>query len=214
MIKNKPIIVIGAGGHAKVLIDALLAQQSEVLGIVDEDVDKFGSKVLGIEVLGDDSYIKNYTVHDICLVNGLGSVGSMNLRKKIYEKFKQDGYCFKNVIHPSAIISKNVILAEGVQIMAGVVVNAGTSIGNNGIINTRASVDHDCFIGDHVHIAPGSVLSGAVSVGDCTHLGTGCTVIQGKTIGDHVLVGAGSLIIKNVKSGMKVLGVPAKEVCV
>ena len=73
-------------------------------------------------------------------------------------------------------------------------------------------MDHDCFIGNHVHIAPGSILSGTVSVGDCTHLGTGCTVIQGKTIGNRVLVGAGSLVVKNIKSDMKVLGVPAREV--
>ena len=212
MIENKPIIVIGAGGHAKVLIDTLIEQKIEILGIVDEEVSKIGSRILGVEVLGDDSYIENYAVDDVLLVNGLGSVALMNLRKKVYDKFKQDGYYFKSVIHPSAIISKNVILAEGVQILAGAVVNTGTSIGDNVIINTRASVDHDCFIGNHVHIAPGSILSGTVSVGDCTHLGTGCTVIQGKTIGNRVLVGAGSLVVKNIKSDMKVLGVPAREV--
>lgn len=212
MIENKPVIVIGAGGHAKVLIDLLQEQKTEIIGIVDEDLDKVGSKILGVEILGDDSYIKKYSVNDILLVNGLGSIDSMNLRKKIYDKFKKDGYFFRNVIHSSAVISKNVILAEGVQIMPGAIVNAGTSIANNVIINTRVAIDHDCFIGNHVHVAPGSVLSGFVSIGDCTHLGTGCTIIQGKIIGTKVLVGAGTLVIKNVKSGMKVLGVPAKEV--
>lgn len=171
---------------------------------------KIGNKVLGVKIIGDDSYIDNCSTEDIYLVNGVGSAGSMGLRKSIYDKFKEK-YSFATVIHPSTIISSNVELAEGVQVMAGAIIQPGCYIGINSIINTGASIDHDCCIGCHVHIAPGCILSGTVSIGCCTHIGTGCVVIQGKTIGHNTLVGAGSLILHNVKSDIMAFGVPARE---
>ena len=119
------------------------------------------------------------------LVNGLGSVGNTELRAGIYYKFKKLGYSFCQVIHPTAILAKDCILGEGVQVMAGVVVNTGTRIAADSIINTGAVVDHDCVIGSHVHIAPGATLSGGVHVGDGSHIGTGATVIQGVSIGSR-----------------------------
>lgn len=211
-MKDKPIIVIGSGGHAKVLIDILLEQRANIIGIVDVDEHKKGQKILGVTILGDDSYVRRFSVNDVCLVNGIGSVDSTQLRQRIYHVFKEAGYVFRKVIHSSAIISSHVQLGEGVQVMAGAVINVDTTIGVNTIINTRCSIDHDCLIGNHVHIAPGSVLSGGVTVGDCTHLGTGCNVIQGINIGRQVLAGAGSMIIHHINPEMKVLGVPAKEV--
>lgn len=207
-----PAIIIGGGGHAKVLIHALQLRQIPILGIVDEDNTKIGTTVMGVRVLGDDSFVKDYASEKICLVNGLGSIGSVCLRKKVYLRFKEQGYTFRSVIHPAAVVAADVILAEGVQIMAGAVIQPGCTIGCNAIINTRASIDHDCRIGDHAHIAPGCVLSGGVSIGAETHLGTGSVVIQGKTIGSGALVGAGAVVVGDVAAGKMVCGVPAKSV--
>ena len=163
-----------------------------------------------LPIIGDDSAISAYSNDAVELVNGLGSVGDTALRASIYYKFKKLGYGFRQVIHPVAIIASDCILGEGVQVMAGAVVNTGTKIAENSIINTGAVVDHDCVIGSHVHIAPGATLSGGVQLGDGSHIGTGATVIQGISIGRNALVGAGAVVLKDVPPGAKVVGVPAK----
>jgi len=205
-----PIIVVGGGGHAKVLIETLLYQQREIIGIVDGDVSKIGTTVLGVPVIGGDEIVFKYSIKEICLINALGSVKDTKLRQYIYEKFKQRGYWFEQVIHKSAIIASDVQLDEGVQIMAGAIIQTGTSIGSNSIINTGAVIDHDCRIGNHVHIAPGSVLSGGVEIGTGTHIGTGSVIIQSITIGSNSTIGAGSVVITHMIDGITALGVPAK----
>lgn len=163
-----------------------------------------------LPIIGDDSAISAYSNDAVELVNGLGSVGDTALRASIYYKFKKLGYGFRQVIHPAAIIASDCILGEGVQVMAGAVVNTGTKIAEDSIINTGAVVDHDCVIGSHVHIAPGAILSGGVQVGDGSHIGTGATVIQGIKIGANVLIGAGAVVIRNIPNGVTVIGVPAR----
>jgi UDP-perosamine 4-acetyltransferase len=207
---KKPIIVLGAGGHAKVLISSLLLDNFEVVGILDNDENKIGQQVLGISVIGNDEAIEKYSCDSIELVNGVGSVKSTALRKKIFELFKNKGYTFTSVIHPSAIVAFGVKLGEGVQIMAGAVVQAGVCLGNNVIINTKASVDHDCFIENNVHIAPGATLSGEVYVGDGTHLGTGAIVKQGVRIGKNCVIGAGALALKDIPDNETAIGNPAR----
>lgn len=208
-MKNKPVILLGAGGHAKVLLDILLEQNVEILGIVEkEGTDKL-TDLCGVHVIGNDSDILRYSSAEIELVNGIGSVGSTALRQKIYEYFNRQGYRFRQVIHPNAIISQRADLGEGVQIMAGAVVNIGTRVGEDTLINTNVSVDHDCLIGAHVHIAPGATLSGGVTVSDGSHIGTGASVVQGIEIGANVIVGAGAVVVNNVAAGRTVCGVPA-----
>lgn len=209
---SHPVIVVGSGGHAKVLIDALLIQNFRVLGITDKDLSKEDNKVLGVPVIGGDDVIFQYHPSKILLVNGIGSATGTSLRKELFDKFKNMGFSFLNLIHPSAIFANDVELAEGTQIMAGAVIQTGSFVGKNSIINTKVSIDHDCLIGNHVHIAPGVTLSGGVTVKDCTHIGTGATVIQGIHIGRNCLIGAGSLVNKDVPDGSKVFGVPAKVV--
>ena len=162
---NRPIIVLGAGGHAKVLIDAMRLTGATIIGIVDADLNLQGNKILGVTVIGNDEVVLQYSHDDILLVTGVGSISLPKLRQALYEKFKNRGYNFASVIHPSAVIASDVMLNEGIQVMAGAVVQPGCVVGCNVIINTRASVDHDCSIGKHVHIAPGVTLSGAVTVG-------------------------------------------------
>lgn len=207
---TRPVIVIGAGGHAKVLIDAMLLMNLTIIGIVDADDNKLGERIFDIPILGGDLYIKKFAAEEIDLVNAIGSVAIPDLRKRIYVKFKELGYSFRTVVHPEAVISPYAILGEGVQAMAGAVIQAGCEVGCNSIINTRSALDHDCQIGRHVHIAPGVTLSGSVSVGDRTHIGTGATIIQGRKIGKGAIVGAGAVVVNHIGDGMKVMGIPAR----
>lgn len=205
------IIILGAGGHAKVLIDALLASSAVIAGIVDPDLTLAGTKILGVPVLGGDNVVNEFPPSEVQLVNGLGSVGLPVKRQQLFERFKGMGYNFATVIHPSAVIASDVVLGEGAQVMAGAIIQPGCRIGTNSIINTRASVDHDCIIGDHVHIAPGVTMSGEVQVGNGAHVGTGVAIIQGASIGNDCLVAAGAVVTKDVIAGTMVRGVPARE---
>ncbi len=208
-MKGKPVILLGAGGHAKVLLDILLDQNIEILGIAEKDGADLPADLYGVPLIGNDSAVQQYPPDKVELVNGIGSIGSTALRQKVYEKFKRQGYRFPQVIHPGAVVSQRAELGEGVQIMAGAVVNIGTRIKEDSIINTNASVDHDCLIGAHVHIAPGVTLSGGVTVGEGSHIGTGASVMQGIEIGANVIVGAGAVVIDNIETGKTVCGVPA-----
>jgi UDP-perosamine 4-acetyltransferase len=208
---NLPVIILGAGGHAKVLIDALLASSAVIVGIVAPDPALVGTKILGVPVLGGDEVVNEFPPSEVRLVNGLGSVGLPATRERLFEKFLIMGYNFATIAHPAAVVASDVELGEGTQVMAGVVIQSGSSIGRNVIINTHASVDHDCIISDHVHIAPSVTLSGGVSVGACSHIGTGATVIQGISISSGCLVAAGAVVTKDIIDGAKVRGVPARE---
>lgn len=209
---KRPVIIVGAGGHAKVVIDMLQVSSVEIIGVSDSDPDKHGTYVLGIPVIGNDEVISQYKPEQIFLVNGIGSVGLPMVRTAIFNEFKKLNYSFVTVIHPSAIVASDVILGEGVQIMAGAIIQPGCNIESNSIINTSTSVDHDCYIGLHVHLAPGVILSGGVGIGDGVHVGTGAVIIQGVQIGRDSIVGAGAVVINHVAENVKVIGVPAREV--
>jgi sugar O-acyltransferase (sialic acid O-acetyltransferase NeuD family) len=205
-----PIIVISAGGHARVLISALKVLNKNILGITDRSPDIVGEHIHDIKVLGGDDIIMDYSPDSIELVNGIGSISSTDKRKDIYLQFKKYGYSFANIIHPSAIIMSEVKLGEGVQILAGAIVQTGCVIGNNSIINTGAIVDHDCIIGEHVHVAPGAVLSGGVHIGTMSHIGTSSTVIQGIKIEEWVTIGAGAVVLNDIPKGKTAIGIPAR----
>ena len=205
----KPVIVIGAGGHAMVLVDCLRLNKVNIIGALDKCASP-EAVTDSLHIIGDDSAIFDYSCDAVELVNGIGSVGDTGLRKNIFNKFKKLGYSFRSVIHPSAIVAEDCVLEEGVQVMAGAVINPGTHIAADTIVNTGAVIDHECKIGSHVHIAPGVTISGGVQVGDGSHIGTGATIIQGVNIGERALIGAGAVVIHDVASASKVVGVPAK----
>jgi len=205
-----PVILIGFGGHAKVLIEILQLLRIPIVGATDivsrEELSPH------VTLLGNDEIILQYKTDSIRLVNGLGSVDSTRRRKMTFERWSKEGYSFATLAHPSATISSNAQIHDGAQIMAGAIIQAGSRIGENTIINTGASVDHDCDIGSHVHLAPGVTLSGKVTVGDETHIGTGAIIIQGIRVGINCLVGAGSVVLDNIPDRSVVYGNPARVV--
>lgn len=197
---NKPVIVLGAGGHASVLVDMLRQLDIDILGIVSKEKPSENGIFSGIPWYKNDEDVLNFEKSTVLLVNGIGSMPGNEIRYKVHSKFKQLGYGFYSVISPKAIVSSYITLAEGIQIMPGCIVNTNVSVGEATILNSGAIIEHDCTIGKHNHIAPGAVLSGSVITEDFVHIGTGAQVIQGMRIGEHTLVGAGATVTRNLDS--------------
>ena len=200
---KKPIIVIGAGGHAKVVIEALMLSGREVIGLLTPDQEK-GAEVSGVKVLGGDSVLSEYDFDEVELANGIGSIPKHKLRWKIAEMMRCKGYCFVTVVHPNSIISSDVFLEEGVQVMAGVIIQSGVVIGKDSIINTGAIIDHDCNIAENCHLAPGVVCCGGVAVGKDAHIGAGAKIIQGVQVGNNSVVAAGTVVFRDVNASQLV----------
>jgi len=195
----QPVIILGAGGHACVLIELLKSLRRTILGIVAPDKSLL-MNYPDIPYLGGDEYIDHCSPADVKLVNGIGAISAQKnqVRHLIYQRFKAKGFGFDTLIHPSAVIASTVTVGEGTQLMARTVIQPNVIIGANTIINTGACIDHDCKLGDAVHVAPGAVLSGGVSVGDYAFIGVGAAVIQGITISSHAMVRAGRTVVKHV----------------
>ncbi|MFZ3122398.1 MAG: acetyltransferase [Thermodesulfovibrionales bacterium] len=205
------IVLLGGGGHAKVLIDLINAcGRYEIAGIVDAQL-AAGVSVSGATVLGDDRILSE--LYEKGLINAciaVGSVGDNSKRKALYEKVKNAGFLIPALIHPSAVISGKSQIREGTQIMAGAIVQTDSIIGENTIVNTGAIVEHDCTVGKHVHICPGAVISGGCTIREASFIGAGATVLQGIKIGSNSIVSAGAVVINDVPDNAKVIGVPAK----
>lgn len=201
---------MGAGGHGRVVLDALEAQGHRVLGFVDSNPDLAGRTIDGVAVLGGNDALDAFDKSAVVLANGVGSIATMEVRRRVFDGLVDAGWRFVTVVHPAAWVSPRAVLGPGAQVLAGAIVQTGACIGANSILNTRASVDHDCVIGDHCHLAPGVILSGNVSVGDEVHIGTGATVIQGVTLGERCFVAAGAVVTRDVPASTQVFGVPAR----
>jgi len=208
----KKIILVGGGGHCKVVIDALLQQDKyDIVGIIDLQ-ERVGNKISGIPIIGADSELENYYKKGIrfSLIT-TGSIGNPNLRIKLFNLAKKIGFEFPNVVHPNATVSKSAEIGKGNYIAPGVIINSGSIVGNNCIINTGALIDHDCRIGDFVHIAPGVVVSGGVDIGKYSHIGTGSSIIQNLKIGKNTIIGAGSVVVKDIGDNIVAYGNPCKK---
>ncbi len=208
-IEVKKVIIVGAGGHAKVIVDMLQKNgEFEVVGFID----RAGAEGFwNIPVLGTDETVGR-VCREMAIKYVFVALGSGKLREKVTEKVLAEGLQLINVVSSYAIVSDRARLGKGVAVMPGAVINADVEIGDGCIINTNASVDHDGKIGDYTHIAPGSTVSGYVSIGRQCLLGTGCRVIDRITIGDDTIVGSGAAVIRNIESGSVAVGVPAKSI--
>lgn len=206
MIFDRDFIVLGAGGHAKVVLDALLRLGARVRGLADTNSALCGQSILGHLVLGCDDIAKAAGPDAILLANGIGVARDTRARRAVYEEFRGLGFRFPAVVDPSAVVGGEVAMADGAQVLAGAVVQPGASLGENCIVNTLAGVDHDCSVGPHSHIAPGVTLCGAVRVGAGCLIGAGATILPGVAIGDGAIVGAGCTVRRTITPGVVFLG--------
>ncbi len=205
------VIGLGAGGHAKVVIEALrLCGGHEVVGLLDPKPELRDTKVLGVPVLGGDDLLMELKAQGVELAFiGLGGVQDTGPRRRLYELAVDHGFQVISAIHPQAVLSPSAQLGNGPTVLACGVINAEATLGDNVIVNTGSIVEHDCVIGSHVHIATGAVLAASVTVGDGAHIGAGSTIRQGISIGEGAVVGAGAAVVKDVAPHTVVTGVPA-----
>lgn len=206
-------VVLGAGGHARSIIDAMLSGKVAVpVAIVDARSDAWGTSVFGVPIVGGDEQLPRLLADGIVwFVNGLGSTPDTSLRKRLFENASQAGLRPLNVIHPTAFVSAAADLGDGVQVMAKAVVGPQARLANNVLVNTGCIVEHDCRIDSHVHLASGSTLAGGVHVAASAHIGAGATILQGIHIGENAIVAAGAVVVRDVEPGETVMGVPAKK---
>ena len=214
-LNDKPTIILGSGTHAKVLIDILKKCGRKILGVTDPNK-KIGENCNSVKVLGNDDIISKYSISDIELVNSLAGLNTKELSRKLTKSLEDKGYVFTKVVHPSAIIADEVVLSNGVQIMAGAIIQSGVKIGHSSIVNTGAIIDHDCVINENCHIAPGVTLNGNVVIGQSTHIGTGTSVIENKKIGKNCIIAAGSIVYNDIPANSKFIQIrkEKKEVTV
>ncbi len=205
------VVCLGAGGHAAVVVDALSAAgRHTVAGLLDSDPGRRGESVLGHPILGDDSMLPELVGRGVTgFIVAFDGVGRAAARARAYERAVEAGLEPVSVVHPSASVAASSAIGRGVTIMAGVVVNARASAGDNAILNSGCILEHDCAIGAHTHVAPGAVVLGGVTVGEAVHVGAGAVVHEGLEIGARAVIGAGAVVIRSVKPDQTVVGVPA-----
>jgi perosamine synthetase len=196
------LYIMGAGGHAKVVIATLQASDQKVIGIFDDDIQKKGNLILGVPVLGTLAESKHYNVKKAVI-----GIGANHVRERIAKSYDLN---WINVIHPEAIVHPSVKLGRGSVIFAKSIIQPDAFIGDHVIINSAVIVEHDCRIGSFSHLCPGSKLAGNVTVEDGVLIGLGSNIIPGKKIGSYSVVGAGSTVIEDIKSDCVVVGSPAK----
>jgi sugar O-acyltransferase (sialic acid O-acetyltransferase NeuD family) len=204
------LIVYGAGGHAKVVIDAIeVGGGAAGLQLADDRVEAKGTSFFGYRVLGGRHELLGLGEPRPKVVPAIGDNAS---RLAALSWLRTNDFVLETVVHPSVRLGRGVRIGDGAFLAAGVVVNADTSIGEGAIINTGASVDHDCLLDEGVHVAPGCHICGNVTIGAGTLLGAGTVVIPGVRIGAAVVVGAGSTVLHDVPDGARVAGSPAKAI--
>lgn len=202
------LILVGAGGHAKVVLEAILAGGGEPSLAVLDDAEAPGKTLLGHSVRGSRSWLlENWAGAPV-----VPAIGSNAVRARLIEWLLQNGRSLRAVRHPSATISPSAVVAEGSFVAPGAVINAEARILEGAIINTAASIDHDCRIGFAAHVAPGARLCGGVQIGARTLVGAGSVIIPGVKVGEGCVIGAGSVVIRDLMDGARVAGSPARAI--
>lgn len=197
------LIIIGAGGHGKVIADNALKNGYKDICFIDDNVT---GDVMGFSVLGTSAEIEKFNDENTDFIIGIGNNA---VRKMIAEKHQVN---WVSIIHPSAQIAFNVKIGKGTVVMANAVINACATVGEHCVINTGAIIEHDNIIEDYVHISPNAALGGTVCVAELTHIGIGATVKNNINICPECTVGAGAVVVKNIKEAGVYIGVPVKEI--
>jgi sugar O-acyltransferase (sialic acid O-acetyltransferase NeuD family) len=202
-----PLVIYGAGGHGRVVLDVALAGGVAVTWVLDDSPE--GVSIYGVPLTRPDEFEWRPTSGSW---NFLVAVGLNSKRADLYRQMNEWGGSPVNLIHPKAILTERCCLDQGIVAMAGVVVNPGARIGSNVVLNTACSVDHDCVVADHAQLCPGVHLGGNVTVGELAMVGTGASVIPGVRIGSGCTIGAGAVVTRDIPDNSVAVGVPARVV--
>jgi UDP-perosamine 4-acetyltransferase len=204
------VLIIGAGGHGKVVLDILRAAGDvNPVGFIDADASLAGTSVAGLEVLGGPNLLpKLRKKHQYAIV----AIGDNRARRRYAATAREAGFDLINAIHPAASVSPSAGIGNNVVIAAGAVVCTEAKLADSVIVNTSAVVDHECTVGEAAHIAPGALLAGRVRIGEEAFIGLGSKIIQCLSVGDYSTVGAGAVVIEDVPPHVTVVGVPARTI--
>jgi sugar O-acyltransferase (sialic acid O-acetyltransferase NeuD family) len=198
----KDLIVIGAGGHARVVIDTALSCGYQNISIIDLNFNGQWEEILGIQVSGNMDVLDSLNSKNLFL-----AIGDNSKRKELYTKLQNQTFQFPSLIHPKSFVSDYSKIMDGTLVMNGAQINAASTIGKCSIINTSATIDHECTLGDFTHIGPGANIAGRAEIGDMSFIGIGSSVIQNISIGRNVIIGANSTVIENIGDNQKYVGV-------
>lgn len=200
--------IFGAGGHAKVVIDCATSAGFSVVGVFDDDATLQGQRIAGAPVIGGRHSVDELLEARPAAYRAI-AIGQNVLRRQLAEELP--GRDAPAMVHARAWVERSVSLGDGTVVFAGAVINADAKVGAQVIVNTAASLDHDCVVCDFVHIAPGARVCGGVHIGARTLVGAGSIVVPGVRIGDDCVIGAGSVVLGDVPSGQVFAGNPARE---
>jgi UDP-N-acetylbacillosamine N-acetyltransferase len=207
----EPLVIWGAGGHARVVADIVeLAGVYRIVAFYADETTP-GHSLGGIPIVCGRETLSQLRAD--CASRMLVAVGDCTRRLQLSELARRYGFTLATAIHPRSVVARSASVGAGTVVAAGAVINSGTCLGENVIVNTSASVDHDCRLAEGVHVAPGAHLAGNVSVGRATFIGVGSAIRDGKSIGEGTLVGAGSVVVADVPSHVVVYGNPARIQC-
>jgi len=201
------VYLIGAGGHGKVVLEALTLSGSAV-ALLDGDPALDGKKVLGHVVTREDKVLMQLAGP----VRFFAAVGDPSSRRQVVERWEARGHRLVRAIHPSAWVSPSAVVSEGAIVMAGAVVQAEARIGKAAIVNSGATVDHDARVGEYAHVAPGARLAGGVEIGAGAWVGIGAAVREGVIIGARSVIGAGAVVVDDIAPGVVAFGNPCRVV--
>ena len=205
------VIIVGAGGHGKVVLDILRAAGAHrPVGFVDADTTLTGSIIGGLEVIGPTNTLPKLRQQKVR--GAIIAIGDNRTRLRYAAMLREQGFEPINAIHPTASISPSATIGSNVVIAAQAAVCVDAQIGNSVILNTAAVVDHECVVAEGVHIAPGAHLAGRVRVGPCAFIGLGANIIQCLSIGEHATIGAGAVVLADIPPQATAVGVPARVV--
>ena len=193
------VLLIGAGGHASVVLEILIEQEFNILGYISPFPARNQKLFIDLDWFQNDDDVLQFDKSTIKLANGVGSLPGNARRADLYRQYKKLGYSFATLVSKKSFVSTYAYLDEGVQVMRGAIIQTGTSVGYNTIVNTGSIIDHDCSIGSNNHIAPGVTISGQVTSKANVHFGTGSLVVQSINVNENAVVGAGTTITQDVE---------------
>jgi sugar O-acyltransferase (sialic acid O-acetyltransferase NeuD family) len=208
---QRALYLLGCGGHGRVVLDCLKACGLSVRGIIDSALTR-GALIDGVAVEGGDEVLAQLDPGVVALCIGVGSMPGKPRRAELFAACRERGFEVLSLLHPSAVIAPRHVFGAGVQVLAGAVLQTGVQLGDNVIVNTRASIDHDCVIANDVMIGPGAVLCGQVRLAEAAYVGAGAVILPATHIGVRAVVGAGAVVMRNVAAGTTVAGNPARPV--